>query len=106
MLHGLSLYLVLFLSEALDASNSEIHQVIYEIFIHNLFFLNYFTSKSQDDLGMIQETSLNDFGKLGYYIFFFECHIMLVVFGIDENASDGVKEVAEDLFEISGLVKR
>jgi len=54
---------------------------------------------------VVQEACLNDLRELRDHIFLFEEEIVLVVLGIDQDASDCIKEVAKDLLEVSGLIK-
>ena len=92
------------LSKALDATNSKIHEVVYQILVYDLLFLNHLTCQPQDNLRMIQKASLNYLCKLWYHVLLFENHIILIVLSINQNPSYRVKKISEYFLEICCLI--
>jgi hypothetical protein len=92
-------------SEALDASDCVVDEIVYQILIRDLLLVDYLRCESDDDLRVIDEAGLHDLGKLRDQRFLFEKQVVRTFFGVDEDSTHGLEQIVEDLLEVCRLVQ-
>jgi len=100
MLNGLLLHLLIALCEALDSSDRIVDKVVDQIFVRNLLLINHLASEAHYHLAVIDKAGLHDLRELRDQRFLFEEQVVRAFLRIDKDASHGLEEVVEDLFEV------
>ena len=92
-------------SEALDASDCVVDEIVYQILICDLLLVDHLRCESDYDLRVIDEARLHDLGKLRDQRLLFEKQVVRALLGVDEDSTHGLEKVVEDLLEIGRLVQ-
>ena len=92
-------------SEALDAADCVVDEIVYQILICDLLLVDHLRCESDYDLRVIDEARLHDLGQLRDQRLLFEKQVVRALLRVDEDSTHRLEEVVEDLLEIRRLVQ-